>query len=161
MSVIAAKLKDQLTCAICLEQYENPRSLSCLHCFCTGCLEGLPHEDGTVSCPSCRTTTQLPQGNITTLPKAFHVNNLLEVQYLLQKSSGSNDKICGNCPTEEAKFYCPECDKFICHACNSIHKKWSSLANHKVIGIEEVANKANKMVSVKPTLPMECPSHTH
>ena len=36
------KLEEQLTCAICLDIYTNPKTFSYLHSFCQQCLEGLP-----------------------------------------------------------------------------------------------------------------------
>uniref|UniRef100_A0A1X7UQC2 RING-type domain-containing protein n=1 Tax=Amphimedon queenslandica TaxID=400682 RepID=A0A1X7UQC2_AMPQE len=36
------KLKEQLTCLVCLDHYTNPKILACHHSFCKHCLDGLP-----------------------------------------------------------------------------------------------------------------------
>ena len=156
------KLNDQLTCPVCLEQFTDPRTLPCLHSFCTGCLEKLHQEDGSrsISCPTCRTPTDLPQQGIAAFPKAFYLNNFIEVQNLLKKASGKQKVVCDNCgPSEEAAVYCQECDKFICSFCNDAHKRWTSFSMHKVMSISEVSSKATQMVSTKPTPVMNCPTH--
>ena len=38
------QLDDQLTCSVCLDQYTNPKTLTCLHSFCLKCIEPLPVE---------------------------------------------------------------------------------------------------------------------
>ena len=159
-SIAAQKLEDQLTCPICLYQYNDPRTLQCLHSFCIKCLERLPlHGKHSLSCPTCRTVVVIPEQGVATLPKAFHLNNLIEVQNLLKRTSGDKKAVCDNCTKQGAELYCQECDKFICHSCNDVHKKWSSLSAHQVVSISEVSSKASQMVSVKPVPVMNCPSH--
>ena len=62
------KLEEQLTCAICLDHYTDPKTLLCLHSFCHQCLEGLPLDSQGkklfLSCPTCRTPTQLPEAGV-------------------------------------------------------------------------------------------------
>ena len=38
---LADSLGKELECAVCLEQYKEPKVLPCLHSFCKTCLEGL------------------------------------------------------------------------------------------------------------------------
>ena len=40
-SSLADSLGKELECAVCLEQYKEPKVLPCLHSFCKKCLEGL------------------------------------------------------------------------------------------------------------------------
>ncbi len=159
-SIATKKLEDQLTCPICLDEYDDPRTLQCLHSFCTKCLQRLPLVNKkSISCPTCRTAVDIPQQGVATFPKAFHLNNLIEVQNLLKRASGDNKSACDNCTNKEAELYCAECDKFICPPCNEVHKKWSSLSAHQIISVSEVSSKASQMVSVKPVPIMNCPSH--
>ena len=85
------KLDSQLTCAVCLVHYTDPKTLPCLHSYCKDCINRLPVEldnDGRhiVQCPSCRHPTQLSERGAAALPTAFHINNLLEIDQLLKKT---------------------------------------------------------------------------
>ena len=35
------KLEDQLTCAICLDTFKDPKLLQCFHVYCKDCLQQL------------------------------------------------------------------------------------------------------------------------
>ena len=35
------KLEDQLTCAICLDAFKDPKLLQCFHVYCKDCLQRL------------------------------------------------------------------------------------------------------------------------
>ena len=39
--LVLKELEDQLTCNICLEEYCDPKALSCLHRFCMKCIENI------------------------------------------------------------------------------------------------------------------------
>ena len=74
-SSLAENLAKQLECAVCLEQYKEPKVLPCLHSFCKRCLEGLLTKHGLawkINCPSCRTSVEV------CLYK-FHASNRLSV----------------------------------------------------------------------------------
>uniref|UniRef100_A0A1X7T0N0 RING-type domain-containing protein n=1 Tax=Amphimedon queenslandica TaxID=400682 RepID=A0A1X7T0N0_AMPQE len=77
------KLKEQLTCPVCLDHYTNPKTLPCLHSFCEHCLEGLPldkkNETYYLSCPTCRHCTELPEEGAGAFPVAFTLNNFKEI----------------------------------------------------------------------------------
>ena len=49
-------LKSLLECSICLETFEEPRTLPCLHSFCKKCLENFVDgkRDSELNCPVCR-----------------------------------------------------------------------------------------------------------
>ena len=39
LSVALDKLEEQLTCKICSKQFNDPRTLPCLHSFCLECVQ--------------------------------------------------------------------------------------------------------------------------
>ena len=159
------KLEDQLTCAVCLGQYDDPRTLPCLHSFCTKCLGELPLEQKGDNkycffCPTCRTPVDLPGHGVTAFPKSFHLNSLIELQQDLAKVQDlevSGNSICDNCKTEEATAgYCPDCDKVLCSSCNDVHKKWGPMSTHKLVSVE---SKVAAKVKPAPVVQQSCPSH--
>ena len=156
------KLEEQLTCAICLDLYTNPKTLPCLHSFCQQCLEGLPldlqGDNYFVSCPTCRHRTQLPQPEgAADFPVAFHINNLKEVHNLMIKVSGHQQVTCDNCTTTNATGYCKECVKFLCQKCINVHKNWAPIADHKITSFDEVATSAFKLLPMKQEI--KCSTH--
>ena len=61
-SQLADNLEKQLECAVCLEQYKDPKVLPCLHTFCKTCLEGLLNKESVVwkiVCPTCRADVEV------------------------------------------------------------------------------------------------------
>ena len=158
------KLEQQLTCSVCLERYTNPKTLPCLHSFCCDCLGRLPvdiqGDKHFVSCPICRQTTQLPDKGVSCFQSAFLVNSFLELHELLQKVSGSQQNSCENCLKEQATGYCKQCSKFLCQACINMHNGWVEFTSHQIMGVEDVAATASKLVPLKEQPTMECPSHS-
>ena len=50
------KVDKQLTCAVCIEQFKEPKVLPCLHTYCKGCLVKLVRKQGAdhvITCPEC------------------------------------------------------------------------------------------------------------
>ena len=61
-SSLAQNLAKELECAVCLEQYKEPKVLPCLHSYCKKCLDGLLTKQGVVwriKCPSCRISVEV------------------------------------------------------------------------------------------------------
>ena len=55
-------LGEHLKCAVCLDQYTEPKVLPCLHTFCKRCLQGVLNREGAVwklICPTCRTSAKV------------------------------------------------------------------------------------------------------
>ena len=156
-------LEEQLTCPICLDDYTDPKTLLCLHSFCHQCLEELPLDlQGKrffLSCPTCRTPTELPEAGVAGFPIAFFINNLTEVHSLLKKVSGDQHASCDNCKKSDATGYCKQCTKFYCAECLGVHNKWVTFVDHTVISLDEVARTAFQLPSIKPEITMKCSSH--
>eukprot|EP00741_Cyanophora_paradoxa_P004221 tig00000789_g4099.t1 len=60
-SAMVSRLSGEITCAVCLDFFSDPRILGCSHTFCLNCLT--PILDGRrVKCPTCRVVTLLAEG---------------------------------------------------------------------------------------------------
>ena len=156
-------LEQQLTCPVCLDRYTQPRTLPCLHSFCHNCLAHFPVQvqggKHFMTCPMCRQTTQHPDKGVSGFQSAFHINNLLELHQVLEKVSGSQQNNCENCHKEQATGYCKQCSKFLCQTCVDKHNAWADFTSHQILGVEDVATTASKLVPLKEQPTMECSSH--
>ena len=112
------EFEQQLTCPVCLDIYTNPKILPCHHSFCQHCLEGLPvNSQGNkyyIKCPTCRTSTELPEPTgPAAFPLAFHINNLKEVYSLLKQEKAMN---CSK-HDDPLRIFCETCEEVICGYC--------------------------------------------
>ena len=140
------KLEEQLTCAICLDSYKEPKLLQCFHVFCEKCLVRLVVQDRqgqlSVRCPTCRRSILLPAASVSGLQSAFHIHHLFEIQEAFEKNKESQatttdhaaqavsaddsekplppKKSTFRCPfhkERELELYCETCEELICFHC--------------------------------------------
>ncbi|XP_071172820.1 E3 ubiquitin-protein ligase TRIM45-like [Mytilus edulis] len=146
------KVIDIMKCSICLEKYNKPRSLPCLHTFCEGCiltystsiLEKLDRKEH-VNCPVCRATVQLPKKECTPkefvdqLPVNFFIIGLLEKEKVARK-----EKLCMICErldiTSNATFICTDCSDTLCDTCQKYHKANKATCNHDIIPVSQLSD---------------------
>ena len=118
---LSKKLDSQLTCAVCLERYTDPRTLPCHHSYCKDCINHLPVEldngGQVVKCPSCRQPTQLGDKGASFFPVAFFINSLLEMNELLKKPVDSVP-VC-QAHNDKQDIYCDTCEEHICFKCST------------------------------------------
>ena len=136
--------EDQL-CRICDEKYKQPRILSCLHVFCTPCLEkqledgdadgdhdsiaeGTGIQKGTLKCTLCKQMTALTSKGVEDLPLDSVMVNILDM-------AAMNDPqiVCTSCKAKEkAVARCNDCASFLCPNCVTAHQYMRCFENHKV-----------------------------
>ena len=145
------KLADQLTCAICLEDYKDPKLLQCFHVYCKDCLERLVLRDQqglSLRCPSCRRSTLLPPNSISGLHPAFHIHHLFEIRDALvkvKKVKGPQKTQCDKCKKRDAANFCRTC-QFICMKCTEFHQEWEDFSTHEVISLSQLEEDVTNLV---------------
>ena len=150
------KLEDQLTCAICLDAFKDPKMLNCFHVFCKDCLQRLVVTDrqGQLSlrCPTCRRSTLLPPTtSVSGLQSAFHVHHLFEIQEALEKMKEPQKVQCEKCKkvSRPATNFCRDCGQFICARCSDIHADWEEFSSHEVVSMDQLKAEVAKHVPPK------------
>jgi len=75
------EIRDVVTCAICLELFENAHLLACSHSFCMSCLRELCSEMGSMRtrCPQCRATSVPSLLSLDQLPENEFANKLADL----------------------------------------------------------------------------------
>ena len=159
------KLEDQLTCAICLDAFKDPKLLQCFHVYCKDCLQRLVVQDRqgqlSLSCPTCRQSTLLPPATgVSGLQPAFHIHHLMEIKSALEKVKEPKKVLCGKClkSPQPATSYCRDCGEFICAMCTTIHSQWSDFVNHEVVAIEQLEQKVKQLDALKKVI-LYCSLH--
>ncbi|XP_071960000.1 tripartite motif-containing protein 2-like [Antedon mediterranea] len=124
-----------LECQICLNRLNEPRTLTCLHSFCFGCLDNWLEKYKKETCPTCSKSYQIPLGGLKKLPPNTFLNNLLET--IEQFTNTDQTKcICGK--EGKSKTYCQDCRQYLCHDCSDHHKNYRLFKNHKMHSVEDV-----------------------
>jgi len=134
MATAASVTTDLTTCPICLEVFDNPKSLPCLHAFCLKCLqrhfiEKRPGDE--VPCPLCRKGFHIPRDGLSCLQHHFFVQRLVDARKAYNKESGGEPcEVCleesredwGKIPT--ATTFCVDCNQKLCDQCSRPHRRW-------------------------------------
>ena len=158
-------LEDQLTCAICLEAFKDPKLLQCFHVNCKECLDRLVVTDQqgqmSVRCRTCRRATVLPPATtVADLQSAFHIHHLFEIQDAFEKVKEPQKVLCGMCKKDAriATSYCRDCGNFICSSCVDSHIQWTMFARHEVVGLDEFEKRVKQLNTLKKVM-LYCSLH--
>ncbi|XP_053382716.1 uncharacterized protein LOC128549629 [Mercenaria mercenaria] len=142
--------EDYFYCSICLEIFNTPRTLPCLHTFCHSCLVGYIQKildkpgKQKLFCPVCRadTKTYKVQLHVEKWVESLPINFIL-LSILNERNSTMNPKEnhCDPCLREEieakAIIYCYDCSEKLCEECKRHHRKSKSSSKHKLIDASE------------------------
>ena len=150
------KLRTQLTCPVCLDQYDNPKTLPCLHSFCLKCIQQVVSE-GASNCPVCRKKFQ----DVANLPSFFVINMLLDIRQTLEKIAQNRNITCEKCKKGEAGNYCKQCPSWLCDKCVYPHAEWPEFSDHEIVSAQDVAHTPSLLLSAnRSQQPLACPTHS-
>ena len=155
-------LKDEITCPVCQEFFQDPKILPCFHYYCKRCVLQLAAREQHFPCPECRGDTLLPPTGADGFPTAFFVNRMKSLHDAMEKVQGatsSGDLICEQCHSDKAVAFCRHCAQFICDFCREGHRRMKMLSGHTVVSIEELRRNAEENLPIVHPEPMRCKEH--
>ena len=148
-STLAEGVHKELTCAICLSRYNQPKILPCLHSYCKGCLEDMlkkSHDKKGITCPQCKVIHELPPQGIDGYTTFFTINNLLELLHIYESADTPIESIkCASGLDENAAVArCLTCSTYLCENCHTIHQKQHLTKDHDIKTLEEIKHSDKK-----------------
>ncbi|KAL3874700.1 hypothetical protein ACJMK2_037675 [Sinanodonta woodiana] len=157
-----------LICPICLDQLTIPRSLTCLHSFCTKCLSSYISKTATkvsgihtFKCPVCQAVIRPPFGDnpLTSWADQFPIDVLLASMLIGDKSA--TVKTCEPCSVQgkqlKANYFCTVCKECRCQTCYEHHQSSKLLKGHKIVTVEEFLSDPAMAVTIAEYL--TCTDH--
>ena len=152
------KAQHNLTCPVCYQLFKNPKYLPCYHSYCEGCLEKMQVQSKII-CPECRKEAKVPAGGVKELPNNFFINRLVDDLILKKKVDGEQEVKCDECDEDDPVVsFCPECNSFLCHACNDHHKRNKRYCGHAVVPLTELKSSKDAPIQAKVKIPL-CKEH--
>lgn len=125
-------------CPICLEPFQDPRMLNCLHTLCHDCLD--THmirngQDGQFGCPICRTSLQIPKEGASCFPKNSCIARASDDRRHVRRPNLCSNSEDGDACTDTVEF-CLECCEYYCKACSKAHRRSKASRGHQLIALE-------------------------
>ncbi|XP_063959172.1 RING finger protein 207-like [Lytechinus pictus] len=135
MATLEHTVLQSLKCPVCFGLLNDPKQLSCSHTFCQKCIQGIlvcSVQRNTLSCPICRNTTNVTDGDVANLKTNIPVKSLVD-------DVRNSKQLCDVCEEQlRATQFCCECGKNMCNACLQDHNNWKPHLKHKVVSVEEI-----------------------
>ncbi|KAK3595639.1 hypothetical protein CHS0354_009605 [Potamilus streckersoni] len=135
----------ELNCPICLEIFESPKVLTCLHTFCEKCigrharsLKEAGTQSGIITCPICRNPIPAPTADQTQDEWAAKLaTNSIVLSLLASTQSNKSDCVyCQPCLTlgkqNISVAYCVTCSEYLCNICYNCHKSFKMSMDHSI-----------------------------
>ncbi|CAL8343651.1 unnamed protein product [Gadus morhua 'NCC'] len=121
------QLKSFLTCSVCTEIFKDPVSLSCLHSFCSSCLQDFWAQAKNKNCPVCKRKSS--KDAIVN----FSIKELADSYAGRQRSAPSEETqvVCTE-HLKDIKWFSKDEQRAVCHVCEFPHHK-----GHTVVPLEE------------------------
>eukprot|EP00117_Sycon_ciliatum_P008246 scpid73252/ scgid11032/ Tripartite motif-containing protein 45 len=126
------------TCVLCGADNKRTKLVSCLHSLCLLCLEQSIEDDGSIICPSCKSTTPLQQAGchpVSSLP-----DSCLKT---VDTSNEGSLPSCDECvDVQVAVCRCPQCSTSLCDIHTQGHKRSRATHEHVLLALDRSAEGA-------------------
>ena len=143
-SSFSDQFSQQLLCPLCLNRFDDPKVLPCLHTFCRRCLDEQMRRERSVhlSCPTCKTPVSLSDSGVDCLPSNIFFNNILDVVVPLHdefengvlSNEGAQCRMCSSCDEgSRATSRCQDCSEYLCDNCVSAHQRVRLTKDHTIL----------------------------
>ena len=160
---LVKKFEEELTCAICLGKFKDPKVLPCLHTYCKECIDDLvsksPKKTTSVSivCPQCREEHLLPAGGVEKLITSFTFTNMIKLLEVYKADEPDGKELtCENgLDNNPAVARCIECEVYLCNTCCQMHEKMVATREHTTKLLEDIKHSGDKSLQILH----RCPSH--
>ena len=160
------KVRQEVTCAICLELLDDPKSMPCLHTYCKKCLlealakrphdPDLPRDRPAINCPLCRAEVALSDQGIEALPSNFSATRLVETVQLQDKLEQNKTPLCDGCNESDAVASCYDCRGFfLCVSCLKAHKNVPATKNHALMTLKDLSMPKRLVATPKNSPPCQ------
>ena len=155
-------LEKEITCPLCMDIFKEPKKLPCDHVYCKACLTTLAGRSASsiISCPECRTHTEVPKNDANNLKTAFHINRLVEafqqIHVKTDKGIPMVEQKCSIHLNEPLAIYCETCKKQLCRDCLLRSKEHTG---HEYGFFDDVIPIYRKKISTKLASVKNCDSN--
>ena len=139
-----------LKCSICLDTFQVPKYLPCLHTFCESCIttfvsSSVESESAkkNFKCPICRRIVTLGdiENSIEGWVKSLPLNNLI-VSMVDKQAMTQSEKLCDPCQFNpeivKAVSWCSTCEERLCKSCDKCHRSFTMTSSHVLVPLEEM-----------------------
>uniref|UniRef100_A0A8C5QEG1 Uncharacterized protein n=1 Tax=Leptobrachium leishanense TaxID=445787 RepID=A0A8C5QEG1_9ANUR len=119
--LMACDLREELNCAVCLNIYKDPVTLTCGHSFCQLCIENVldtQQRCGAYSCPNCR-------AEFSERPALQRSTALCNIAECVHATSPDVGVLCSYCVNQSipAVKTCLKCEAALCETHLQVHCK--------------------------------------
>ena len=163
------KVREEVTCGICLGIFKEPKMLPCLHTFCAKCLQVLWQQADrrrVVRCPQCRAAAPAIGFSVKALPLNFSAARLVDIVEMQHRLNEETPPTCQSCQDKkDAVASCAPCGIFLCKSCLGVHKTLKLTSSHQINSLDDIKSgkvtvpsildHSQEMCSIHPDKPLE------
>ncbi|KAL8213103.1 UNVERIFIED_CONTAM: hypothetical protein K2H54_060729 [Gekko kuhli] len=131
------RLREEVTCPICLEFFREPVTLACEHNFCRSCiLQSLAKSPTSTLCPLCKRTFHREDLKPNYSMAGF--SQLINLLRYLEEADGRG--VCQR-HQEPLTLFCKDSEVLLCTSCEKEHQ------DHNIVPVEEAAQELKKQMA--------------